>query len=147
MDLSEQLLYSPVPLLLSPVELVVSSSWGTSQLNLGNSTRYPQQVQQLSQPLPCVQPQTRGTAHIWPGVWSQRMLRSLPMHPSSHSSPACRSRCAALSPCRAMDFIKCLGAIPPPWRLIWLGVMGGRGCPFFVSSAGDFQRAIFFCAS
>lgn len=78
MDLRERLLSSAVALLPSPVELVLSSLWGASQLNLGNSTRHPQQVQQLFQPLSSVQPCTRGTAHIWPGVWSQRMLRPLP---------------------------------------------------------------------
>lgn len=51
------------------------------------------------------------------------------------SSPACGRSCAALSPCRALSFINSLGAIPLPWLLIWLEVMGGggrgRGCPFF----------------
>lgn len=134
MDLKERLLSSAVLLLPSPAELVVSSSWGTPQLNLGSSTRHPQQVQQLSQPLLGVQPHTRETAQVWPGMWSQRMLQSLPVQPSSHRSPVCgRSCAAALSPCRALSFINSLGAIPPPWLLIWLGVMGGRGrgCPFF----------------
>lgn len=151
MDLKERLLSSAAPLLPSPVELVVSSSGGTSQLNLGNSTRDILSRCSSSPSLFCVSSPTQGEQLTSAQACEARGCSSwsLPAQPSSRSSLACGRSCAALSPCRALSYIKSLSTIPLPWLLIWLGVMGeGEGAaPFFVSSTGDFQCVIFFCAS
>lgn len=134
MDLKEQLLSSAAPLLPSPVELVVSSSGGTSQLNLGNSTRDILSRCSSSPSLFCVQPHTRGTAHICPGLWSRRMLRLVPASAAilSQLTGMWKELCCS-EPMQSSELYKEPQHNSSSLAFDLAGSDGGRGrgCPFF----------------
>lgn len=140
---------SPEAALLPSVELEVSSPLRTSQLNLGISTRDPQQVRQLS-PTSAKRPAPRRRS----GAHPTRSAKPVAARVSASSAVRSQLTGAQEEGCwperahrRALGFIKLPGAIPLRWLLIWLGVTGEGAVLLFVSSAGDFQRVIFFCAS
>lgn len=127
----------------------VSSPLRTSQLNLGISTRDPQQVRQLS-PTSAKRPAPRRRS----GAHPTRSAKPVAARVSASSAVRSQLTGAQEEGCwperahrRALGFIKLPGAIPLRWLLIWLGVTGEGAVLLFVSSAGDFQRVIFFCAS
>lgn len=146
MDLKEGLLSSAVPLFPSPMEHVVSSSWGTSQLNPAKSSRQPQQEQPLSQ-LVCASSPTQ-----------EEQLTS----DRAHEARGCSGPCWCIHPLTARWHMEG-AALSEPVQSAELykepqcnsssvafhlaGSDGGRGCPFFCYLSWDFQCVIFFCAS
>lgn len=129
----------------SPLRCIASYSCGACGLLLmGNSSVKPRKQPQTpsagAAALPdsylCPAPHKRSSSHLTRRVKSEDAPVPAGAVILSQLTGMWKELCCCSEPMHSSQLFNSLGAIPLPWLLIWLGVMGGRGCPFFLFQLG-----------